>query len=172
VIEATPADIDIDVPPPVSVDEARRASERYGGFTSHPFPSCLVCGPERADGDGFRVFPGPVDGRAMLAATWTPTTDLAEDGIVRTEFVWAALDCPGGWAMDQSDERPHVLGTIAATLVGDVVPGETYVAIGWGRGTEGRKSFVGSALFTARGERVGHAAATWVALKDPRVFTG
>ena len=48
---------------------------RYVGHRRHNFPSCFVCGPERAPGDGLRDFPG--DGRRQVAATWTPGADLA-----------------------------------------------------------------------------------------------
>lgn len=166
VIEATRSELKIQVPEPVSVDEARRASERYAGFRGHPFATCFVCGPERAEGDGLRIFPGSVDGREMLAATWTPTPDLAdESGRVRPEFVWAALDCPGGWSAIDLVARPSVLGTLSARQIGEVIAGETYVSIGWQTGTEGRKDFVGSALFTSDGELVAEAAATWIVFK-------
>lgn len=167
VIEATPFELDIGVPEPVGVDDARHASERYAGFQAHPFATCFVCGPERAEGDGLRIFPGRVDERKMLAATWTPTPDLADEaGRVRPEFVWAALDCPGGWSAIDLGARPSVLGTLAARQLGDVMAGETYVAIGWPTGSEGRKDFVGSALFTADGEIVAEAAATWIVFKN------
>jgi hypothetical protein len=75
--------------PPVPPDEAAAASAAYPGFSTHPFPTCYVCGPERAD--GLRVFPGPLpDGRN--AAPWTVPDDIS------AETVWAALDCPGGWS--------------------------------------------------------------------------
>jgi hypothetical protein len=44
------------------------------------------------------------------------------------------------------------------------VPDETYVATGWTMGTEGRKGFVGSALFTSVGALVAQARAIWIAL--------
>ncbi len=166
VIEATAASFDVDVPDPVALDAAIAASEHYVGFKDHPFATCFVCGPERRDGDGLRIFPGRVGESRLLAAPWTPTADLADDeGKVRPEFVWAALDCPGGWASIGGLERPSVLGTMAARQLDDVVAGEEYVAVGWPIGSEGRKDFVGSALFTADGRLVGEAAATWIVFK-------
>ncbi|MEV4624150.1 hypothetical protein AB0J74_36235, partial [Asanoa sp. NPDC049573] len=44
--------------PPVAFTSAVEAAQGYAGFTDHPFPTCYVCGPERAD--GLRIFPGPV----------------------------------------------------------------------------------------------------------------
>jgi hypothetical protein len=166
VIEARPFALDVDLPAPVRVEEASAASERYVGFKEHPFASCFVCGPERTEGDGLRIFPGRVGDGDVLAAVWTPGADLAgADGRVRPEVVWAALDCPGGWAGIGGLERPAVLGTLAARQIGIVEPGRTYVAMGWATGFEGRKNFVGSALFTAEGEPVAEAAATWIMFK-------
>src|SRR4029079_11776087 len=70
----------------------------------HPLPTCFVCGPARAQGDGLRILPGPLarqsrNRSAVLAATWIPDLMLtAEDGFVAPEFLWAALDCPTGYA--------------------------------------------------------------------------
>lgn len=166
VIEAAPTEeLEIDVPDPVGVEEATRAAERYAGFETHPFPTCFVCGPQRGEGDGLRVFPGPVEGRDLLASPWTPGRDLADEtGSVRDEFVWGALDCPGGWTVGQSDDTPSVLGTMTARILGRVVPRETYVSTGWSIGAEGRKHLVGSALFTSRGALAAQARAVWIAL--------
>ena len=56
---------------------------------AHPFPTCVVCGPDRADDHAFRIFPGPVSGADGLhAATWTPSATLAgADGYVSPECV-------------------------------------------------------------------------------------
>src|SRR5688572_28943387 len=53
--------VDMDVPAPVSREEAARAASRYTGFDRHHFPTCFVCGPARAEGDGLRIFAGPVE---------------------------------------------------------------------------------------------------------------
>ena len=166
VIEATPTELDIEVPNPIDVDAARVASQRFAGFEGHAFPTCFVCGPERRPGDGLQIFPGRVGDERMLAAVWTPTADLTDGtGTVRPEFVSAALDCPGGWSAIDFGARPSVLGTMAARQLREVAPGQTYVAIGWPVRSEGRKDFVGSALFTAGGELVAEAAATWIVFK-------
>jgi hypothetical protein len=75
--EARPAQLDVDVPAPVSLAEADAASTRFPGFHHHLFPGCLVCGPERAVGDGLRIFPGPVAGRRLVAAPWVPSADTS-----------------------------------------------------------------------------------------------
>lgn len=77
---------------------ADQPEESFAGFRRHPFPSCFVCGTDRAD--GMRLFPVPAPGRPdTVVAGWTPAPELADgSGLVRPEFVWAALDCPGGWS--------------------------------------------------------------------------
>src|SRR5262249_46495613 len=71
--------------PAVSFAEAEDASHRtpYVG-DDHPFPTCFVCGPARADGDGLRIFVGPLatgPGRdaGTLAGSWVPSAGLAGD---------------------------------------------------------------------------------------------
>ena len=58
IAEAVCVDADLDTVEAVSRAEASEAMERFAGFTSHPFPTCFSCGPDRAEGDGLRIFPG------------------------------------------------------------------------------------------------------------------
>jgi hypothetical protein len=96
VADARPAMLELDAPPTVALSDAQAAAVRTA-FARHPFPMCFGCGPEREQGDGLRLFPGPVAGRNVIACPWRPDAALADQsGIVSTEFVWAALDCPTG----------------------------------------------------------------------------
>ncbi len=165
IAEGAPASLEIDPPAPVSFTEAEEASRSYLGFRPHIFPTCLVCGPRRTEGDGLRIFPGSIPGRDIVAAPWTPDASLAsEDSTVRPEFVWAALDCPSGWAVfgDPSQGRPAVLGRLAANLIAPVRPSDRCVVIGWPLGEDGRKLYSGTALFSHDGELRAVARATWV----------
>ena len=66
----------------VDASTARAAEASYAGWASHPFTTCFTCGPDRAEGDGLRIFPGPVDdldGEVRVAAAWTPHPSTAED---------------------------------------------------------------------------------------------
>jgi hypothetical protein len=167
IAEGAPAPVEIEAPEPVSFTDAEEASRSYLGFRQHIFPTCLVCGPQRTEGDGLRIFPGSVPGRDIVAAPWTPDASLAgEDSTVRPEFVWAALDCPSGWAVfgDPSQGRPAVLGRLAARLIAPVQPSERCVVIGWPLGEDGRKLYSGTALFSHDGELRAVARATWVRL--------
>jgi hypothetical protein len=162
VAEGLPARVEVEAPEAVSFREAVQAAQRYSGFAHHPFPACFVCGPERAEDDGLRIFPGPVAGRQVVAAPWTPGQTLAGvDGLVRPEFLWAALDCPGAFA-NGFPEITMVLGRLAVQLVRPVEPGTECVVVGWSEAAEGRKHFAGTALFAADGELRAVARATWI----------
>ena len=88
-----------EIPGPVSLAEARGVAGRAHYYADPLFPDCFVCGMGREPGDGLRIFPGPVAGRRLCAAPWTPDSSVAgTDGKVRPEVAWAALDCPSGIA--------------------------------------------------------------------------
>ncbi len=170
VAQARPGGVGELVPPPApTYDEAVAAARRFAGFHTHPAAACFVCGPERAEGDGLRIFAGPLppsDGAPRgVAAPWTPDATLAAgDGLVRSEFVWAALDCPG-YAAAAPDMRSMLLGEITARIGRRVAIGEHCVVSGWRMGGEGRKHLAGTALFGADGALCALARAVWI---EPR----
>jgi hypothetical protein len=168
VAEAGPTSFEFDVPEPPTYAQAKAAARCYRGFVHHPFPTCFVCGPERAEADGLRVFAGRVPGRTIVAAPWVPDPSLADPGetTVRSEFLWAVLDCPGHFA-SLDDYRPRVLGQMAARvdMGGGVRPGAKCVVIGWPISGDGRKHHVGTALFSESGELCGYAESTWIELQ-------
>ena len=85
----------LEIPGPVSLAEARMAARRARYFQDPVFAECFVCGISRRAGDGLRIFPGPVPGRALWAAPWTPDSSVASpDGRVWPEVAWAALIVP------------------------------------------------------------------------------
>ena len=87
---------------------------------------------------------------------------------VRDEYVWAALDCPGAWALMQTDEAPIVLGRFAVRIDRAVHAGQPHVVVGWRSGPrDGRKHFAGTALYDAAGTLLATGRATWVALARP-----
>ena len=167
---------DVEAVEEVSPDEAARAMLDYPGRHAHPFPTCFACGPDRAEGDGLRIFPGPVLGeRSHVASVWVPQDSHAEsgdlvDGVHRcgVATAWAALDCVGGWS-EQIEGRPYVLGRMTARIDALPVVGEPHVVAGRRLGREGRRSFTASTLYDADGRIVGSARHTWVAV-DPAVF--
>jgi hypothetical protein len=147
--------LELDVPAPPSLAEAARASEGYLDFRDHPFASCFVCGPLREEGDGLRIFAGPLgDGR--VAAPWTPAES-------RRELVWASLDCPGAFAAGFDGRGEMLLGRLAGEVLRVPDVGEPCLVVGWPLAVDGRKLYAGTALFTADGELLGRARATWIA---------
>lgn len=166
VAEAWSSDLEVQAPPAPDLADAVAAARAFRGFETHPYPGCFVCGTERPEADGLRLFAGPVPGRDLVAAPWVPDESLAgDDGFVRREFVWAALDCPGAFAFDAPREGTVLLGELTVHLRGDVRPGERCVVSAWHlgrRGREGRKHEVGSAIYGASGDCCGVARATWI----------
>jgi hypothetical protein len=162
VAEARPARVVFEPPACPSFDAAEAASRRYRGFTSHWFPSCFVCGPERESGDGLRIFPGPLEGCALVASPWVPDASLAsERGSVSAEFQWAALDCPGAFAFPSPAEGAIVLGELQVELLGDVSVGERCVLVAWELARHGRKHYTAAVLFGESGACRGRGLETW-----------
>jgi hypothetical protein len=167
VADGRPCEADLPVPDPPSPSAARAAVQRYIGFRFHPFPQCFTCGPHRDHHDGLNVFPGQVEGTDIVASPWIPDPSLpADDGVVASEVVWAALDCPTGFGTQFFGEgRPAVLARLRGQVMQPVRIGVPHVAIGWPVSQEGRKREGGSALFNADGELVACASGLWIELK-------
>jgi hypothetical protein len=155
IAEAVPSRVDDDeVVPPLALSEARAAAAEYAGFREHPFPTCFVCGPER--GDGLRIFPGRLpDGR--VAAPFAVPDEVSP------VLVWAAMDCPSGWAVPL-EARPYVLGRMAVRVARLPDPGDECIVVGLMTGQDGRKAHSRSTLYSPDGEVLALARATWVAL--------
>jgi hypothetical protein len=162
VAEGRPAELKLEPPAPVGLEEAEAASragrELWAG--PHPFPTCVVCGPEREEGDGFRMFPGALPGReGHFASVWTP------DG-PQPERVWAALDCPTSAPIANFGAGPPVvLGRLRARLDGEVKPGRPHVVVSWPLRVDGRKRHAGAALFDADGRLLAISLALWIELR-------
>ena len=162
VAEAVTMTVDVDPPPQVGWDDAVAASatSTFRDASLHPFPTCFACGPDRAEGDGLRLFAGAVDGRAVFAAPWIPNE-------VTRPIVWAALDCPSSAPAfaDPRAEGPFVLGRIAARVDRLPVPGARHVVTSADAGRDGRKFFAVSAIRDADGGLCAIARATWIQLR-------
>jgi hypothetical protein len=110
-----------------------------------------------------------------MAAPWFPDSSLAgETGSVKAEFLWAALDCPTGWAVvklsnDLYPDSPYILlGRFAADIKQELEPAQKCVTIGWPIGYDDRKLYSGSAIFSESGDLIAAGQATWIAVK-PRI---
>jgi hypothetical protein len=176
IAEARVPDTDPEPVEPVSMGTATEAMARFPGLVHHPFPTCFACGPDRAEGDGLRIFPGAV-GNDRVASMWVPDKNLAESsdlldaGLQRVGpgTAWAALDCVGGWAGDM-EERKMVLGRMSAQVDALPMVGEPHVVMGTALGSEGRKTFTASTLYDSDGRIVARAQHVWIAV-DPATFS-
>src|SRR6202050_2343459 len=129
-----------DGPPPLAEAHAAPGGARY--YTDPLFPGCFVCGMDRRPGDGLRIFPGPVAGRPLWAAPWTPDPSVTDaDGRLRPEMAWAALDCPSGIAAaeaaDLARDTAILLGQMTARLAALPVAGDECQVIAWPDGRDG-----------------------------------
>jgi len=162
--EAKASALDLAPPAAPSFAEAEQAAESYPGFARHPFPRCFVCGPQRAHGDGLRIFPGSIASRSMVAAPWVPDPSLGNgSNAVSREFLWSVLDCTSGFAVLPVPEgKAILLGELCAHIDGSVASGEKCVVIGWPLQVDGRKRIAGSAVFAESGRLVALGRATWI----------
>jgi hypothetical protein len=169
VAQGRPAELDLDVPQPVdpgtAEDAARAGYERWQA--PHPFRTCVICGPDREPGDGYRVFPGQLGDGDMFAANWTPDPSLADaDARVRPECVWGALDCPTSAPVANFGVgAPVVLARLTASLERPVMVGQPHALVSWPIEVDGRKRHAGAALFDADGELLGRSRALWIELR-------
>lgn len=162
---AAPAPVAVDVPPPPALAAAIAAQARFTGHDHHIFPGCFVCGPERVAGDGLRIFTGRLDtGTGQVAAAWTPDDSLHDpSGALCPEFIWAALDCPGYFAV-QDRSGPAVLGRLGVTRLRPIPAHAPLIVTGWPIASDGRKHQVGTALHDDQGRLLAAGLATWVSL--------
>ncbi len=151
------------------LEAASVAAATYRNIDDHVLPHCFVCGPARAEGDGLRIFsdwlkdPAGIENPnafPVVAAPWRPTPDLADSsGNIAPEFMWAALDCPGAFAINA---EPILLGRMSARILRCPSVEQPLVVIAWAKGRDRRKHFAGSALFTPEGDLLAFSEQTWI----------
>jgi hypothetical protein len=167
VATARPTDVDVDPIEPVTHAEAAAAEASYLWFEhDHPFPTCFACGPDRAPGDGWRIFGGATTKADAVASRATCPPDLVDDdGLVPPLQVWSALDCitaaPLALVIDEPG-APFVLGSYAVDLLDDV-PAHGLVAMSWPLSLDGRKFRSAGALYSGT-TPVAVSTATWIQL--------
>jgi hypothetical protein len=156
VAEARPASVDADPPPAVSFPDAEDAATRHVRVGNEHFGECFTCG-IREEGDGLRIYAGAVAGREPLhAAPWRVRESSPE-------LVWAAIDCPGAYAVGVEGRGETVLGRMTARVLRVPAVGERCVVVSWPLGEDGRKLFAGTALYAGSGEVLAIARQTWIA---------
>ena len=157
VAEARPAPVEVDVPAPVSLEAAEASREKHVREWSTEFNECFVCGVRE---DGLEIRVGPVAGREPLHASPIAVPDA------RPEIVWAAIDCPGAYAVGAEGRGDIVLGRMTARVERVPEAGERCVVTAWPLGEDGRKLYAGTALFAADGELLAVARQVWIQPKS------
>ena len=147
------------------------AAASFRGIEDHVLPTCFVCGPARAVGDGLRIFPDWTKDPAgvdnpnpfpIVAAPWRPTPDLADaSGRIAPEFLWAALDCPGAFAVDK---EPILLGRMSARIIERPHANHPLIAVAWAKDSDRRKHFAGTALFSEAGDLIAFSEQVWIGI--------
>ncbi|MFI9508454.1 PaaI family thioesterase [Nocardia sp. NPDC052566] len=163
--EASPAVLRIDPPPVPSWADAHDAAAAQLPSGSRRVTDCYGCGTACAPGRGLLLHPCAAADRELTVAAWSPHPALAgADGQLPPEVVWAALDCPGGWAaITWQGMRPgSVTAALTATQLRPVLAGAQYISYAWPIHREGRKFTVGVGLATASGELCALAEALWI----------
>jgi len=162
------AAIDVVLPPPPAspgLEAARLAASGFPGF-SRPFhPICFACGDQLEEGFGLRAFTGQLAGApaGVVAGAWTPNPVFAdENGLIRAEVVWAALDCPGSVAWVVSGAGGGLLGTMTCEVTRRPSAGEPCIIVAWPLERSGRKLVAGTALYAEDGELMARSHQIWI----------
>lgn len=159
--EASPGVFAREVPACPTAEQAEVGLANYPGFAHHPFDKCFTCGTDRDEGDGLRLFTGPIEA-GRTAAPWTPHAAFGRaNGQLDVPTTWAALDCPGGWAAD-FNAQTMVLGRMTAQINRAPKAGESLLSVGQLRAADGRKFVTDTALYTPAGELLGRAEQVWI----------
>lgn len=165
IAEAKVVDLQLNIPAAISFEQANNASMGVNAYESSPFQKCFVCGANRAEGDGLNIRSKTI-GHQQVAAPWVPYASLGqENGVVKEAFIWAALDCPGAWAIQETTQF-YLLGRMATKIVHPIIVGHKYVIMGWVIKTQGRKTWTGTAIYDETGKVCAYAKGTWISIKQ------
>jgi hypothetical protein len=158
---ARPGDFYLQVPEPPSFEEAEEAAKNYAGLNGqHIFPGCFVCGPDHQQ--GLYIFAGRHGETQLYASPWIPDRILADkQDQIKTEFIWAALDCPGYFSIVKDQPAPFLLGRMTAKILQPITAYEKCTVIGWDLGRDGKKHFCGTAVFNEKEELCAAARGIW-----------
>ncbi|MEZ5999595.1 hypothetical protein [Hyphomonas sp.] len=164
ILTARPGGVTLTPPAPPSLEAALKAAETPTYFGAGGASTCFVCGRNRKEGDGLHIHCGRLGDKLEAATVWTPHVNF-DDGTehVRPEYVWAALDCPGGFALPEI-ETTYLLGEMSAAQHKPVPVGQPVIVHAWHEWTKGRKHFAGTSLHAADGTLLAQADTLWIEL--------
>jgi hypothetical protein len=165
IVEGTPATIAVTPPAPISVQAATEAMKGSPALDpKHPFPTCFVCGPKRGAHDGLRIFPARAKDN-VYAAAWVPDPEFGDGNqLLHPEFLWAAMDCPTGFAAGFPTVGTLVTGRLAVQQLKPIHTGSDCLVMSWPLGIEGRKHFSAACLYQNE-ESCAVAKATWIRIE-------
>ena len=171
IARAWPGGPKVEVRPAPPLESARARRDHYAGRDAAVFPTCFVCGIAREQGDGLCIYAGRDVGadppEPHVACTWTPHPSLCDDsGVLPEHMVWAALDCPSGWAFLSAGDEVALLGEFSVQIAAPIHCGREYIVAGWEFGREGRKRLTASAIYSAGGDSLAWARATWIVIEN------
>jgi len=165
VATARSGSLEITAPPFVPfVDAQAAAAQPLIAPEEHLLPTCFVCGPDRGHGDGMRLFAGPVaNSPGLLAVPWIPDDSLPhEDGRPLAEILWAALDCPTGYAAYAAIPEAMLLGRMVVAIHERPLLGEKCVVTACFVERAGRKIVTDGAVYGENGHLLAAARNTWI----------
>lgn len=165
IVEAKPTTIAVVPPAPIDLETATTAMASSLALDArHPFPTCFVCGPKRKVLDGLRIFPAAL-GETLYVATWLPAAEFGDtQQLLRPEFLWAALDCPTGFAAGFPIVGKLVTGRLAVEQLQPISVSGLCLLLSWPLGIEGRKHFSAACLYQQE-KLCAVAQATWIRLE-------
>jgi hypothetical protein len=168
-VEAEPTELHLELQPPVGYETALQAAEGFPDVPRYQSRGCFVCGADREPKDGLRIRPGRVPGRTAVAAPWVPGQSLTgESDLVRQRYVWAALDCPGAYAihLNGGPQEPLVLGRMTVKVLHALAAGERCVVAAWPLGQAGGRLLAASVLYNQTGWPVAFSTQAWAVAGD------
>tara|TARA_R110002072_G_scaffold1780_13_gene14970 strand:- start:47994 stop:48740 length:747 start_codon:yes stop_codon:yes gene_type:complete len=182
IAEVRAAELSLDIPEPVDWDLVRGAEPLSYSFAEniHPqssqqtsqqtlkvrgfHPICFCCGADHED--GLQVFAAPLD-EGRVAAIWRTKQEwAAEDGKLRAEYLWTAMDCPGQFAFMSAGIKTGLLGRMTGRIHARPVAGEDLLVTAWTVRVEGKKHFAGSAIHTKDNKLCGEAMTVWIGRRE------
>lgn len=144
----------------VTIEEALLAREPE--FSLDWFANCFVCG--RGAPSGLGIEPRSLDD-GRFVAIWRPwESSLIASDTVPSEYLHAALDCPGGFAALTAAQQPAVTGSMTVRV--DFLPpsDQTLIVVGAAGSRDGRKLEAISTIYAENDEVVATAEAVWVTI--------
>lgn len=154
-------------PAPYVDPELVRSKEPEFPGGPHPFPRCFTCGTDRAESEGLRIRSAVIS-EGIAAGIFTPHPAFFVNGALPIPVMWAAMDCPGYWAVGYQSQ-PAVLGRMTAEVLRTVQENEHYISVGQVLAKEGRKIHSRTAIYDFEQTLIARSEQTWIEI-NPHDF--